>query len=75
MKKIKPITEQTPPLPKDKPATYGRGAKSTKLNGSSTGNRQNKQPAKSTKGTPQSERVKLEYDPDKKERDPGMTKR
>ncbi|MBS1596467.1 MAG: hypothetical protein JST90_19300 [Bacteroidetes bacterium] len=71
MRKVKQTSEKTPPLPKDKPATYDNTTKLT----SKVGDRQNQhQPEdKDAPRDPQKTRERLEHDPSKKERDPGMT--
>ena len=62
--------KKEPPLPKDKPATYENKGKGVKAN--ATGNRRNKaQPEdKTANANPQKTREKLEYDPEKRERNP-----
>ena len=73
MKKTIPANEVVPPLPKDKPATYGN----TKKSGKTSAARHDRGPAtiKSDKDSPQKTREKLEHDDKKTERDPGMSER
>lgn len=73
MRKVKQTSEKTPPLPKDKPDTYHNTTKHT----DKVGNRQaHYQPEdKDAPKDPQKTRERLEHDPSKAERDPGMTKR
>ena len=69
------MNKKTPPLPAEKPATYDNESKGKKAN-MPIGNRQSKrQPDNDGGKDPQKTREKLEQDPTKKERDPGMTKK
>lgn len=73
MRKVKQTSEKTPPLPKDKPATYNNETQHT----NKVGKRQDRhQPEdRDAPKDPQKTRESLEQDPAKKERDPGMTSR
>lgn len=73
MRKIKHPDEKTPPLPKDKPATY----ENLTRHSAKVGDRQSKhQPEdRDAPKNPQKTREGLEHDPNKRERDPGTSKR
>jgi hypothetical protein len=67
MRKVNQTNEKTPPLPKDKPATYKNKSKAS----TALGTRKSLHEADASKGkNPQKVREKLEYDPGKKEENP-----
>ena len=75
MKKTRPNNED--PLPKDKPASYGNEKPVPQKDIRNTATRKDKgiSRIKSDSDSPQKVREKIEYDHQKKEQDPGMTKR
>ncbi len=72
----KPNNKNHQPLPKDKPESYGNVKTHSTKGTKSTATRldKGKTKIKSENDSPQKAREKTEYDPQKREEDPGMTK-